>query len=68
MKEIFEGWIARDKDGDCCVYEEKPERRYDIEMWYDGHRIFAFVNMDVLPDITWDTEPRKVKITIETID
>ena len=67
MKEVFEGWAARDEDGDLCIYEEKPERRVDILMWHSSNKLFAFCNEDVLPNITWVTEPRKVIVTIETI-
>lgn len=61
-------WIARDKiidETSLCVGFKKPER--GETMWH------GFGNNLALPpsnfkQITWENEPVKVKVTIETIE
>ena len=54
-------WIARDKDGELCIYEEKPyrdkvEECFDTEIgWIDT---FDKCFSDVLfKNVTWENSP-----------
>lgn len=62
----IEGWIARDKDDDAiCLFGKEPER-LDCGIWHT----FAtgiILPTDSFPDIKWEDEPLKVKLTIEEI-
>ena len=71
MKCVIEGWVAKDKesikDADrLWLYRNKPIR--SVGIFYDtgGHGIPLPEYM--FPQLTWDDEPQKVKVTIETID
>lgn len=66
MKEI-ELWIARDEDGGIYLYSDKP-RKYESG-WYSP--VYNVMNSlcledDSFPEVQWsDSEPTKVKLTIE---
>ena len=73
MKEVFEGWIARDKDGALFVHQRQPKRYNDnidqLHYWVNGGERFSIRKMDkMFSDLKWEDEPRKVTITIETIE
>ena len=72
MKEevTIEGWVARDKELNIsgkdavfqvCFFYEKPER--GRSMWV-GHRDIYFP-CNLLHEVTWESEPKKVKIIIK---
>lgn len=64
-KIAIDGWIATDYDGPTCVYKEKPTRKSYI-FWYDEH--YIFVPKGWFPDVTWESEPRKVHLEITLLD
>ena len=73
MKEVIEGWIARDKDGALFVHQKQPKRYNDnidqLHYWTYGGERFRTTKFDrMFPDLKWEDEPRKVEITIETIE
>lgn len=58
------GWVARDKYGDICVYENKPTRRYDF--WFDDDAPnFTLLPITSFPSVTWESDPLEVTITIK---
>lgn len=47
-------WMARDWDGNLCIYEEKPKKRNDS--WYfDGYNRFSYFN-HLFSAIKWEDE------------
>ena len=74
MKEVIEGWIARDQnkgnDSDLYVGMFKPQRQKSslgFGMWCE-YGDYIQLPCEMFPEIKWEDEPRKVKITIEMID
>ena len=70
----IEGWVARDEDGFINLYNEKPTRDYcdrsDVTYGFwddaDGHHLELPTTS--FPSVTWNTEPKKVRITITPIE
>lgn len=61
-------WIARDKDGTLCFYEQKPIKGEDVWDYVDGG--LSTVGRDEFlfnfPQVKWeDKEPTKVELTIK---
>lgn len=62
---INEMWLARDKDGDLAMYENKPFKDKRIEQWALGGQ-WAFLPEDWFSEVQWsDEEPTKVKLIID---
>lgn len=59
-------WIARDKDGELCLYTQEPERNGD-SFWYGNypyeHTYIKLCNL-LFPEVTWENSPRKIKIDL----
>ena len=72
-KEVtIEGWVARDKCGPTDlalrVYSVKPTRVTNRRRW-NGHGEMSYlIDHRLFPEVTWDTEPKRVKITIAPIE
>lgn len=64
MKDAVDGWVARDKDGDIAIFREVPTKDEEIGMWKPCKSAYIFPNKDEYPDVTWDSEPQKVKVII----
>lgn len=53
-------WIARDKDGELCLYKSKPCRCvYDQ---FDCDEIFLPMDSDMFPEITWENSPKEFEL------
>lgn len=65
-KEVtIEGWVARGANPHhLALYERKPDRLSDI--WGFSHSLQ--LDPTSFPEVTWDTEPKRVKITITPIE
>lgn len=54
-------WIARDKDGTLCAYDQKPCRIAFEEIWLpengDDRRNYEVFNDDWFPEVTWENSP-----------
>ena len=63
MKEekTIDGWAARDKSGIVCLYRIKPTR---FNEYWSGGYIVSLPN-NYFPEVTWESEPKKVKIIIK---
>ncbi len=68
MEETITTWVARDKDGTLCFYEQKPIKGEDIWNYVDGG-LSTIVGDEFLfefPQVKWeDKEPTKVELTIK---
>ncbi|MBD5583791.1 MAG: hypothetical protein HDQ88_01790 [Clostridia bacterium] len=73
-KVTLEGWVARDKEfeedffsSDIFLYKEKPIRNENFGVW--EHGVYDFViPHDSFSSVTWETEPKKVRIAITPIE
>ena len=53
-------WIARDKNGDLCVYGSKPER-FDDEVYGDYGK-YQKLPEEWFPEVTWENSPKELII------
>lgn len=60
----MELWIARDKDGSLYLYGEKPEREECGMFAVSTTDDYCALIDTLLPEITWENSPRKVKIEL----
>ena len=52
-------WIARDHDGNLCVYGGKPEKGMDS--WYSDDYVYLYYFNHLFPAIKWeDEEPTRI--------
>lgn len=68
-KVTIDAWIARDKyvlcsKTDLYLQKEEPERDMVSGTWLDIGEYYP-LPQDAFPEITWESEPKKVKVTIE---
>ncbi len=58
------GWVARNRNGDINCYPYFPPDRLDEHKWVSDSNQF---NLDYrkFPEVTWESDPKKVKITIK---
>lgn len=63
----IEGWVARDKSGCLFLHYWKPHRTPGGDKWYSE---FAqkCLPKDNFPEVTWESEPKRVKIIITPIE
>ena len=61
---IIDGWVARDKSGDLFIYARKPERDF-IKSYWEGETSDITPDNGLFPDITWESDPLEVTITIK---
>ena len=61
----IEGWVARGANPHhLALYERKPDRLSDI--WGFSHSLQ--LDPTYFPEVTWATEPKRVKLTITPIE
>ena len=60
-----EMWLARDKDGEIAMSENKPFKDEYSEQWTCGGRYVPLLE-NWFPKVQWsDNEPTKVKLIID---
>lgn len=62
------GWVARDKSDKLYIYGKKPVKDDEFGIWlndFDDHLSFIELDKAHLPEITWETEPVEVELTIK---
>ena len=53
-------WMARDQDGNLCIYDEKPRKRKSCWFSSDGYYYISYFN-HLFPAIKWDDdEPTRI--------
>lgn len=70
---VIQGWVCRDKkDNTLNLHAEKPYRArsgYDLseepDWWESDSASFLPLDKSIFPDLTWDSEPLEVEITIK---
>ena len=61
---VIQGWVARDDDGQLLyLYGSMPTR--GINMWNGHGTLLTPLNTGLYPDLTWESEPQEVEITIK---
>lgn len=56
-------WVARDKDGDLYIYEEKPYK--NAHVWNCNKLDYVQIGEELLPEVKWeDEEPTEVELII----
>lgn len=70
----IQGWVARDEEGYISLFPDKPERdMYDCNdvtygFWDEANGHHIELPTDSFPSVTWQSEPKRVRITIEEIE
>ena len=76
----IEGWVCRNgydgdiKDSILHLYlkgepfpdNDRPERIHSIQMWNGANGLH--LPSEMFPEVTWESEPKRVKITITPIE
>lgn len=52
-------WIARDKNGELCLYKSKPWR---CGQCFDFDEVFMPMDEDMFPEITWENSPKEFEL------
>ena len=61
-------WIARDKDGELCLYKTKPWKRINTTHHcdqFDCDDSFMTIDSDLFPEVTFENSPRKMKLIFD---
>lgn len=61
---VIQGWAAREGDGALALYSTKPER-YEKSLLWMGRYANFYIQEDLFPDLTWESEPEPVEIIIK---
>ncbi len=71
---VLEGWLTRSKSGEL-ILSDSPECKRGGCVWYhkEGSNVISVSELglfsdDIFPSVTWLTEPKKVRITLEAIE
>lgn len=59
-------WIARDKDNELRIFENKPTKgaEYWLSSW--ANNVYGTLPDEYFPEVKWeDDEPTKVKLVID---
>ena len=65
-EKVIEGWIARDKCGNIYLYPTEPFR--GVEEWHEKDEMHFYIPKESFPEVTWDSEPKRVKITLTPLE
>lgn len=61
---VISGWVARDKSGYLVLHYKKPHRTFGNAKWYSAQSQKSLPR-DSFSDLTWESEPIKVNISIK---
>lgn len=56
-------WIARDKNGNLAIFNDKPI--LDDNEWYNSDPFtgeYSYINKELFPDITFENSPKQLII------
>ena len=56
-------WIARDKNGELCLYNIKPEKHEEYFVEPSGYRSFS-LDDDLFPEVTFENSPQEVELKL----
>lgn len=56
-------WVARDKAGNLCLFNECPERIFDVWMQRESIEVcIGEIHPALFPDLRWEDEPIEVEL------
>lgn len=61
-EKVIEGWVARDKGDGLYLHWERPLR--GALEWHTSFGNPRKLSQDSFPEVTWESEPLKVKLTL----
>lgn len=61
----MEYWIARDKDKELNLYEEKPIRLNAVFSGGSNSRFIGTLPTSLFPEITWENSPQLVELKLK---
>lgn len=68
----IDGYVARNYNGPrdlgLRVYSVKPKRYEKIKEWNGYGRLSYLIDHRLFPSVTWESEPKRVKITITPME
>ena len=72
-KEVtIEGWVARDKCGPTdlglSIYSAYPRRMEGLKRWNGREAKSVLIDHRLFPEVTWDSEPLKVRLTLTLME
>ena len=62
------GWVARDKYGSLNLFGDKPTRFEDDTFGNIKGSGMIFLNDELLPEVTWESEPVEVELLIRKVE
>lgn len=68
---VLEGFVARDKSGFISLFSYRPDRitKGNLGFWGRSDDVLVIgLPRDSFPSVTWLSEPKRIRITVETID
>lgn len=60
-------WIARDKDGELCLYKTKPWKRVNTTHHndqFDCDDSFMNIDNDLFPEVTYENSPQEIELKL----
>ena len=60
-------WIARDKDGELCLYKTKPWKRVNTiynNDEFDCDDDFMEIDSNLFPEVTFENSPQRVELEL----
>ena len=60
-------WIARDKDGELCLYKTKPWKRVNTTHHcdeFDCDDSFMNIDNDLFPEVTFENSPQEIELKL----
>ena len=71
-EKVIEGWVARDKCGPTDlglrIYTAYPRRMEGLKRWNGREAKSVLIDHRLFPEVTWESEPLKVKLTITPME
>lgn len=61
------GWVARHKNGELCLFSNKPEYKLNIG-WVDEHQHWRVIDYKLLPEVTYKDSPIEVELLIRKVE
>ena len=61
----FDGWVARDEDGEIYFHRNKPKRYTGYWLDEDDRNAYKLLQ-ETFPSLTWESAPIEVSITIKS--
>ena len=55
-------WIARDKDGDLCLFPTKPTKKWYMFVCSNSSQSCLEIDKNSHPEITWENSPQQIYV------